>query len=90
MQDLKILVAECAQSVAEKIPLPAKEDVDGYAAVAFPPPYIGQFNEDQLVLLGDHSTKIIDGGHCIVTILYYAHILHVGVETQRDERVFFS
>jgi hypothetical protein len=89
MQDLKVFVAECAQSKAESIPVSTQEYIDGYASIAFPPPSVGQFQEFQLVLLCEHSAKVVDGCDSIVPVLNYADILVAGVNAKSYKGIFF-
>lgn len=89
MQDLKIFVAECAQSKTKPVPVSTQEYVDGYASIAFPPPSVGQFQEFQLVLLREHSAKVVDGCNSIVSVLNYPNILVAGVNAESYKGVFF-
>ena len=83
-------VAESTQEGTERQPVSAQEDVDGDAAIAFPPPYLGLIHElsfqDRIL----DGTKIIDRGHDIVAILYHTNILVAGIGAKCYERVAFG
>jgi len=49
--------------------------VDGYAAIAFPPPHIGQFQKQSFLFCFHNAAKVVDGGDKVVSILYDTHIL---------------
>lgn len=75
--------------MTESVPFAAQEYVDGYAAIALPPPGIGQFQKHQFILQVSNVAKVVDGGNSVVPVLNYAHIFHVGIQAQRDKGVFF-
>jgi hypothetical protein len=86
--DIKVLVGKGPEVRTERVPLAFEKDIDGYAAVALPPPYVGEIQKQTLEFGVVYVAKIIDGGDAIVAILYYAHVFHTGVYTQRDKGVF--
>lgn len=65
--------------IAEFSPIVLQEDIDGYHAIALPPPLFCQEDEVDLVLLCLEALVIIDGGDIVVLILYDADILRIAI-----------